>query len=208
MFVVGLVLAVPLFAWATNLAVLGAANGKVYTTVESVPSAPVALVLGTSPTYGGQKNLFFLVRLEATAELYKTGRVKKILVSGDNGRTTYDEPSAMRDELVSRGVPAGDIVLDYAGFRTLDSIVRAKEVFCVDKCIIVTDDFHLPRALYIASKTGLDAVGYQTKPVDEFVSRSTREREVKARTMAWIDLNILNRRPKFLGKKEPIFVSK
>jgi len=142
--------------------------------------------------------------MDAAATLYKAGRVRKLLVSGDNGTPYYDEPTAMRDALVSRGVPEKDIVLDYAGFRTLDSVVRAHKVFGVDQCTIVTDDFHLPRALYIARNVHLDAIGYQTEPLSRSVSPWTYVRETGARSLVWIDLHVLNRQPKFLGPRQQI----
>ncbi len=194
------------FTVATNQAVLLSAHGRVHTDLASLPDEPVGLVLGTSPKIGGLRNVFFEHRMNAAAELYRAGKVKKLLVSGDNGSTYYDEPTAMRDALISRGIPSSDIVLDYAGFRTLDSVVRAKTVFGLKHLTIVTDDFHLPRALYIAQERGLDAVGYQSKPVKRADSPWTYTREVGARSLVWLDLHILNRQPKFNGPPEPIHV--
>jgi SanA protein len=193
-----------LFVWGTNRAVLAGANGRVYVDVESVPSAPVALVLGSAPTINGIKNPFFERRMDAAAALYRAGKVAKLLVSGDNHVDTYDEPTAMKDALVSRGVPGADIALDYAGFHTLDSIIRAHKVFGVDRCVIVTDDFHLPRALYIASHEGVDAVGFQTVPLPRSTSTWTYAREVGSRSLIWLDLHVFNRQPKFLGPKETL----
>jgi len=192
------------FVGATNHVVLAAADGRVYTMAADVPEAPVGLVLGTAPIYNGGKNPFFEHRMDAAAALYKAHRVTKLLVSGDNHIRTYDEPSAMRDALVARGVPATDIALDYAGFRTLDSIVRARKVFGVDRCVIVTDGFHLPRALYIASSEGVDAVGLQSVPVPASLSPWTYVREVGSRSLVWLDLHVWNRQPKFLGPPERI----
>jgi SanA protein len=192
---------VALFFWATNSAVLASAEGRVYTSPGLVPSRPVALVLGTSPVFKGSKNPFFEGRMDAAAELYRSKKVAKLLVSGDNGTRYYDEPTAMKEALISRGVPQADIVLDYAGFHTLDSVVRAHRVFGVDRCVIVTDDFHLPRALYIAHNEGIDAVGYQTAPVPRALASRVHVREVSSRTLAWIELNVTHRQPKFLGSK-------
>jgi SanA protein len=183
---------------------LNNAEGKVFATTDSVPKEPVGLVLGAAATINGYVNPFFAHRIDAAAALYKAGKVQKLLVSGDNGTVDYDEPTAMRDALVRRGVPEKDIVLDYAGFRTLDSIVRAHEIFGVDHCTIITDDFHLPRALYIAGERHLDAIGFQSEPVDRRLSPATYVRELGARSLTWVDMHITNRGPKFLGKKEPI----
>jgi SanA protein len=201
---IGAILGGIAFVWATNQTVLSSADGRIYTEVGSVPDEPVALVLGTSPTSNGHMNLFFERRMDAAAALYKAGKVRKVLVSGDNHIQGYDEPTAMRDALIRRGLPASDIALDYAGFHTLDSVVRAKKVFGIDRCTIVTDDFHLPRALYIARNEGLDVVGFQTTPLPRSVSPWTYMREIGARSQIWLDLHILNRQPKFLGPRESL----
>jgi len=203
----GLFVGLGLLGYATNRSVLNNAEGKIYTSANDVPNEPVALVLGTAPIFHGAVNPFFTRRMSAAAELYRAGKVKKILVSGDNGTVAYDEPTAMRDSLMKLGVPEKDIVLDYAGFRTLDSVVRAQKVFRVNQCTIVTDDFHLPRALYLAHETGIDAVGFQTAPLPRSVSPWTYVREVGARTLTWVDVHVINRQPRFLGRSEPILLA-
>ncbi len=189
------------FVWRTNQTVLASAEGRIYPNANEVPEEPVALVLGTAPTFNGNRNPFFERRMDAAASLYQAHKVAKLLVSGDNHARNYDEPSAMRDGLIARGVPLKDITLDYAGFRTLDSLVRAKKVFGVDRCVIVTDDFHLPRALYIADNEGVSAVGYQTTPLPRSISPWTYVREVGSRSLVWLDLHVWNRQPKFLGPR-------
>lgn len=193
-----------LFVWATNSTILASADGRIYSDITKVPTEPVGLVLGTSPFFNGGKNPFFEGRMDAAAALYKAHKVAKLLVSGDNHVQSYDEPTAMRDALVARGVPVSDIDLDDAGFRTLDSVVRAHKVFGIDRCTIVTDDFHLPRALYIASNANLDAVGYQSVPLPRSVQPTVYLREVGSRVLAWVDLHVLNRQPRFLGPKLPL----
>lgn len=189
---------------AANQAVVSASKGSIFLQASDVPVHRVALVLGTAPTVSdGRRNLYFEARLNAAAKLYKAGRVSKILVSGDNSRATYDEPTAMKAGLIERGVPERDVVPDFAGFRTLDSIVRAKEVFGLRDMVIITDDFHLPRALYIARHNGIEAVGYQTRSLPVSVSPKTWIREAGSRTLMFIDL-ALGRQPKFLGQREPI----
>ncbi|MBX7135193.1 MAG: YdcF family protein [Fimbriimonadaceae bacterium] len=182
-----------------NQVVLSSTAGRIYTSTDLVPSRPVALVLGTSPTVAGRKNLFFERRMDAAAKLYRSGKVKAILVSGDNGSVYYDEPGAMQKALVQRGVPTSAITQDHAGFRTLDSVLRAKRVFGVKAVTLVTDDFHLPRALFIARHEGLDAVGFQTKPLPPSVSPKTYVREVGSRALMFVDLYVLKREPKFGG---------
>lgn len=173
---------------------------------ERVPSAcDVGLVLGTNPRLAdGRVNLFFTYRMEAAAELYRRGVVRHLIVSGDNGRMEYDESTAMRDALITLGVPSEDITLDYAGFRTLDSVVRAKEVFGQSKIIVISQAFHGQRAVFIAQRSGIDAVGYAaTDPVGA-ASTKVRIREAFARTRAVLDMYLLGTRPHFPGPPEPI----
>jgi len=185
---------------AANWWLLRGARGRVFTTAESAPANEVAVVLGTSPTIGQRwVNPFFAGRMDAAATLYHAGKVKHLLVSGDNGRKTYDEPTAMRDALVQRGVPAMAITLDYAGFRTLDTMARAQSVFGLRRCTVVTDDFHLARSLFLAEAHGLDAVGCQSAPVRWEWSKKTRFREIASRTVAWLDVCVLRTKPKFYG---------
>jgi SanA protein len=184
---------------AVNRSVLDAGKGRIFSDVNSVPYHRVALVLGTSPTFQGQQNAFFTGRVHAAAKLYRSGKVSKLLLSGDHGRPEYDEPTAMKEALLRLGVPESAMVLDYAGFRTLDSVVRARKVFGVDDCVIVTDDFHLPRALYIADHAGVKAVGYQPPKLPVSAAPQTFAREIGSRFLVWLDMNILNTQPKFLG---------
>ncbi|MCE9610104.1 MAG: YdcF family protein [Chthoniobacter sp.] len=172
---------------------------RIYFDPDLVPPREVAVVLGTAPTIQGRSNLFFESRMNACAELWRRGKVRHFIVSGDNGRKTYDEPTAMRDALISRAVPASAITLDYAGFRTLDTMARAAAVFGQRKITVVTDDFHLPRALFLAEAHGLDAIGFGGKPVPVKYSRKTRTREVASRIAAWIDVNALHTKPRFFG---------
>ena len=125
----------------------------------------MALVLGTAKMIGGGVNVHFTVRMEAAELLYKSGRIKHFLVSGDNSRDGYNEPEDMKADLMARGIPAAAITCDYAGFRTLDSVVRAKENFGLTRCVIISDDFHLARALWLADRQGLAATGFYAPPV-------------------------------------------
>ena len=170
-----------------------------------VPPAPVALVLGTSRNVGsGGINLHWRARMDAAAVLWKAGRVKRILVSGDNRRADYNEPRDMRDGLVERGVPAAAISLDYAGLRTLDSVIRAQEVFGVKDCVIVSDDFHLPRALWLADRRGMAVTGFQGNPVSWEDSGKTRIREWLARINAALEEWVLGTGARHYGKKQTL----
>lgn len=133
---------------------------RVYLTIETIPTREVGLVLGTTPGIGGS-NLFFTTRIEAAKELYERGKIRKIIVSGDNSDKSYNEPEYMRNALMKSGVPADAITMDYAGFRTLDSVVRASEVFSLTGGFtIISQPFHVERALYLARANGIDAIGY------------------------------------------------
>lgn len=175
---------------------------------EALPVNDVGLVLGTSPKLrGGTPNPFFVGRMDLAAALYRSGQVKHLLVSGDNGRPEYDEPTAMRDALIARGVPEEAITRDFAGFRTLDTMARAQAVFGLRRCTVITDDFHLPRSLFLARAYGLDAVGCASVPVAWQWSKKTRTREVASRVVAWLDVSILGTKPKFYGPREEIVVA-
>lgn len=171
--------------------------------LSAVPPMEVALVLGCSPrTADGRPNLFFSTRIRAASALYHAGKVQRLLVSGDNGRPDYDEPSAMRDALVAQGVPAAKITRDFAGFRTLDSVVRAKEVFGLERVIVVSQAFHVERAIFLARAHGLTAYGFAAADVGGPVGLKVRLREGLSRVAAVLDVHVLRSRPRFGGPPE------
>lgn len=176
-----------------------------YDDVDAVPYNRVALVLGTSKyLIGGSPNHYFKYRIKAAAELYNNGKVDYILVSGDNATVQYNEPRQMRRALIQAGIPANAIYSDYAGFRTLDSVVRAKEVFGQARFTVVSQAFHNERAIFIARHFGIDAVGFNALDPSAYQGIRTRVREVFARLMGLLDLYVLDKGPKFLG--EPIVI--
>ncbi|QJT12646.1 hypothetical protein E5E97_06855 [Aeromonas sp. 2692-1] len=176
-----------------------------YDDVNAVPYNRVALVLGTSKyLIGGSPNHYFKYRIKAAAELYNNGKVDYILVSGDNATVQYNEPRQMRRALIQAGIPASAIYSDYAGFRTLDSIVRAKEVFGQAHFTVVSQAFHNERAIFIARHFGIEAVGFNAVDPSAYQGIKTRVREVFARLMGLLDLYVLDKGPKFLG--EPIVI--
>ena len=181
-----------------------AASGRVCDSVDQVPATPVALVLGTAKYAGPYENVFYRARIRAAAALFAAGRVRGLLVSGDNGRTDYDEPSTMRADLIAAGVPAGCITLDFAGFRTLDSVVRARAVFGQEEVVIVSQRFHVERALFLASRHGLRAVGFAAEDAPSDWTLRMQAREVGARALAVVDTLVLGRSPRYLGKREPV----
>ncbi len=172
-----------------------------YDDVNAVPYNRVALVLGTSKyLIGGSPNHYFKYRIKAAAELYNNGKVDYILVSGDNATVQYNEPRQMRRALIQAGIPANAIYSDYAGFRTLDSIVRAKEVFGQAHFTVVSQAFHNERAIFIARHFGIEAVGFNAVDPSAYQGIKTRVREVFARLMGLLDLYVLDKGPKFLGE--------
>ena len=196
-------------AFAANRICRAAAAGRISSSIERVPANDVGLVLGTSKlTKHGRPNLHFDQRIEAAAALYHAGKVRHLLVSGDNHIASYDEPEDMRAALMTAGVPASAITCDYAGFRTLDSVVRAKEIFGVSHCTIISEEFHCPRALWIARQRGLNAIAFAAPDVGlKSWSLRANVREQLARSWCAVDLYLLHRAPKFLGPKEPILLT-
>lgn len=174
----------------------------IYSTVDELPERPVAVVLGTSKFYAGKINPFYKTRVEAAAQLYAAKKVRAVVASGDNATRQYNEPRMLRKDLINSGVPAELVTMDFAGFRTLDSIVRAKEVFKLDSFVVVSQRFQVERALYIARAHKIDAIGFAADNPPYFGWRwKVRLREVFARFLAVLDVTVLNTMPKFLGPK-------
>jgi SanA protein len=148
----------------------------------------------------GTKNYFFYNRIKAAETLFKSGKVQFVIISGDNSLSYYNEPEDMKKELMKAGVPDSCIFLDYAGFRTFDSMIRAKEVFGQTKFIVVSQEFHNERAIFIARKYGIEAYGYNAEDVSAASGFKTKVRELFARVKVFIDV-YSNKQPKFLGDK-------
>ena len=188
-----------------NRAVIKTAEDKMYDDVSAIPYNRVGVLLGTSPKgRTGNPNVFYIRRIEACVALYQAGKIDRILVSGDNSRTTYDEPTCIKEDLIVAGVPDSVIYLDYAGFRTYDSMVRAKDVFGLSSFTIISQPFHNERALYIATRKGLDVIAFNARDVQlrRWQIRMT-VREWLARTKAVLDV-YTHKQPHFLG--EPITI--
>lgn len=183
-----------------NLFVLGKARPY---TQNPDPSAYVAIVLGARVYPGGRLSPMLEDRIQTALELYQRGKVKRILVSGDHARPEYDEVNAMKDFLLAAGVPASDIFLDHAGFDTYDSLYRAKHIFQVDTAIVVTQEFHLPRAVYIARSVGIDAVGLSADKRPYASIRYNELREWPSRFKAFLNV-ALRVKPQYLGEILPI----
>ncbi len=186
------------------------AEAFIYSDVDKIPPKQVALLLGcTKYLRGGRINYFYKYRIEAAERLYKQGKVRAIIVSGDNSTKGYDETTTMRDDLIEKGIPSDFIALDYAGFRTLDSIVRTEAIFDTTSYIIVTQKFHAERALYLAHKNGHDATAYLAKDLPRTrAALRMKIRELFARAKAFLDINILRTEPKFYGEKVKMHYNK
>ncbi len=190
---------------AANAWVVSATRARIYDDLSRLNTRAVGVVLGTSSyTRYGNPNMLFTHRMLAAAELYAAGKVRHLLVSGANPSANYNEPRQMYQALRRLGVPDAAITLDYAGFRTLDSIVRAKHVFGVERFVIVTQRYHSYRALFIARYYGIDAVAYVRNEEDRRQALRTEGREYLARVKAVVDLFVLATAPRFPGPPRPL----
>ncbi len=193
------------FFLLSNIWVVQSTKAKVFYDSTALPNHRVGLVLGTSHRLiSGKPNPFFEKRIEMAASLYHSGKVDNFILSGDNRSIYYNEPVDMQKALIKLGVPATAITLDYAGLRTLDSIVRSKEIFGQTKLIIITQPFHSYRAVFIGNYYDIDAVAMVADEPALESSLKVRIREYFARSKAVLDLYILNTAPRFLGQKEDL----
>jgi SanA protein len=186
--VVAVVLIVGMLAWYAERRLDRAAEAKSFTDVDKVPTVDVALVLGTAPIGPeGGPNRYFVYRLDAAAALYKAGKVKYFIVSGSRN-DRYDEPTAMRAGLIERGVPFEAIYRDFGGTRTLDSVVRARQIYGQTRLVIVSQRFHLSRALFLAAHEGIEAWGFEARDVDMPYSVFTELRRYPSALRAYTDV--------------------
>jgi SanA protein len=197
-----------LFLILCNIWIVLTTSSRVYEEQGKLPDHRIALVLGTSHrTMTGGPNPYFEKRMETAAELFQSGKVDHFILSGDNRSRYYNEPIEMRKSLVKKGVPPTAITLDYAGLRTLDSIIRCKQIFGQDKITIITQPFHSYRALFISNYYDIDAVAMVAAEPDFENSIKVRLREYLARTKAVLDLYVFKTSPRYLGEKEEVKVS-
>lgn len=187
---------------AIYFSVVWMAHGRCYSSINKVPQKQLGLVLGCARKIGSYDNSFFYARVKAAAKLYHAGKVQFLLVSGDNHRNGYDEPTDMKNALIKKGVPADHIYCDYAGLRTLDSIIRTQRVFGQQDFIIISQRFHNERALYIARRSGMkDVVAFNAEDATGDFTAKMYLREIPARIKAVLDVEVLCTKPRFLGKK-------
>ena len=184
-----------------NKIITDKANGSLYADAKNIPFNKVGLLLGTAKFTGnGGNNFYYDYRILAAAELIKNVKIKYLIISGDNSRNNYNEPAAMRADLMAAGIDSTIIYLDYAGFRTFDSMVRLKDIFGQDTVTIISQQFHNERALYTAYKLGITAIGFNAKDVGNRQGVKTQLREKLARVKSLLDF-WFNKKPKFLGDK-------
>lgn len=186
--------------WANQIIIN---KSKDFTTddINNVKPVKVALLLGTGKNLkSGKQNAYFFNRIDATVALFKQQKITYLIISGDNSRANYNEPLDMKLELAKQGVDTSKVYLDYAGFRTYDSVIRAKEIFGQDTILFISQAFHNQRAIYIAQQNGMLAYGYNAKDVTAFSGFRTKIRELLARNKVFLD-QWFNTKPKFLGER-------
>lgn len=186
--------------FVANRIVEGTTDERVYDDLHTIPHNRVGLLLGTSSKFSsGQPNTYFVHRIQAAVRLFEAHKIDYIVVSGDSSGFHYNEPRDMKNALVQKGIPATRIFQDYAGFRTLDSVVRLYKIFGQNKFTVISQEFHNRRAIYIACSKKLDVIGYNAKDVDRSKRVRTNLREKLARVYVFVDL-LLNKEPQLLGK--------
>ncbi|SFU75021.1 SanA protein [Pustulibacterium marinum] len=196
-----LILVLVIIIFSVDFLVNKDTEGSTFSSVERIASQKVGLLLGTSKYIRrGELNKYYENRIDAAVALYKAGKINYILVSGDNGTLEYNEPITMKNDLIERGVQEECIYLDYAGFRTLDSVVRCKEIFGQTEIIVISQKWHNQRAIYIAESKGMKATGFNAKDVSVSYGFKTQMREKLARCKMVLDL-MFGKRPKFGGEK-------
>lgn len=197
-------IAIVLIVVLCNAVIKQAAKGKIYSDAAQTPKNKVGIVLGTSKKLAdGLPNAYYTNRIDATVALFQAGKIDFILVSGDNATVYYNEPNTFKKDLIKAGIPAEKIFLDYAGFRTLDSMVRAKHVFGLDSVTVISQGFHIERALYLAQKKGMHAIGFKARDIKGVEGLKVTLREYFAKVKVFVDL-LLNTQPKFYGERVEI----
>jgi SanA protein len=180
-------------------------DGMIYSDLTAVPHHTVGLVLGCpKKLVGGGDNIFFANRISAAVSLFRAGKVDYLLVSGDNISRGCNETTSMKEALLQAGIPADRIYCDFRGMRTLDSVVRTKEIFGQDEFLIISQEFHNSRALFIASHRGIKAVGFNAEGVPASESFMTSSRELFSKSLAVLDVYLFHSGPKFSGEMIPV----
>lgn len=197
----GCVFIILAFSYWANMVIINNSKQFITDDITKVKPFKVGLLLGTSKYLkSGKQNAYFFNRIEATISLFKNHKISYIIISGDNSKSNYNEPLDMKNELLKSGITEDQIFLDYAGFRTFDSMIRAKEIFGQDSLLIISQEFHNQRAVFIARECGIYAYAYNAKDVNKMKGFKTKIREFFARDKVFID-QFFNTKPKFLGEQ-------
>ena len=199
--VIFLILLFILLGFVCNIVIIRKTASFLTNNIQTIQKNKIGLVLGTSKyRNGNQLNHYFIYRIKAAVELYQAGKIEYIIVSGDNRHSDYNEPGQMRKELIRSGVPSDRIFMDFAGFRTFDSVIRCHEVFGQNSFTIISQEFHNQRAVFIGRHMNLNVIGFNAQDVDFAESIKTSIREYFARIKVFIDI-YSGHKPRFLGKK-------
>jgi SanA protein len=202
-FIIAIALTVSIFTAFLLKSIDRNSQSLIYTQISQVPQKYTGLILGAYVYPDGRLSDMLRDRADTAIELYQAGKIERLLVSGDHGTTAYDEVNTIRDYLLLRGVDAADIFLDHAGFDTYDSLYRAREIFQADSLIVITQEFHLPRAIFIGKALGLDVVGVKADKYRYAGVATNYLREIPANLKAFAD-TVVNSQPKYLGPQIPI----
>jgi len=196
-----LLMIISVAVYCCNKIITDTARGKLYATIENMPFNKVGLLLGTSKFVSeGAENPYYVYRIKAAIKLLKTGKIKYIIISGDNSRADYNEPAMMRSDLQNAGIDSSVIFLDFAGFRTFDSVIRLKKIFGQHAVTIISQQFHNERAIYTASKEGISAIAFNATGIHGRQGLKMQVREKLARVKAVLDV-WFGKKPKFLGER-------
>ena len=181
-----------------------ASQKNIYSDINKIPHNNVGLLLGTGKYLaGGYINPYYKYRIDAAAQLIKSGKITYLVISGDNSRKDYDEPNMMKADLIAKGIDSSCLYLDFAGFRTFDSMIRLRKIFSQDSVTVISQEFHNQRAIFIAKNEGIAAIGFNAKDVSNRNGLRTKVREKFARSKVFLDY-LFNNEPRFLGPKVSI----
>ena len=198
---ISLLIAITTIILICDYSVKKGASGKTFDETNNVPHMKTGILLGTSKYLrNGKINLYYQYRIDAATELINAKKIDYLVISGDNSEKSYDEPNDMKESLIKNGIDSTLIFLDYAGFRTFDSMVRLNKVFGQDSVIVISQKFHNERAIYIAQKLRMSAIGYNASDVDQYYGFKTSLREKAARVKMILDF-LFGVKPKFLGQE-------
>lgn len=201
--IIGFIILLTVLLIFSNNLVNKSAKGLTFDSIRDIPAMPTAVVFGTGKwARGGGQNLYFKYRMDAVVKLFNAGKIKYIIVSGDNSKAEHNETRDMKKSLIEMGIPEENIIEDFAGFRTLDSVIRAKEVFGRDSIMFISQKFQNQRAIFIGKNHDIYGLGFNAQEVPKGYSALTDTREYFARVKAVLDVYLLDMMPKFYKDKE------